>query len=178
MNRICILILLVLLAISCKQPITDNEELKKIYAADQADRQTENIDWSLVFPRDKQRQKRVSELLEANQVNTSEDYANAAMIFQHGMDTIASSLTIKLMRKAIALDPNRDKWLLAAAIDRDLTRKNQPQIYGTQFRKSGEAPWERYPLDSTKVTDKERIEYGVETLAEQQEKLKEMNKEK
>lgn len=40
----------------------------------------------------------------------------------------------------------------------------------------GDAPWELYELDTTQVTDAERVEYGVETLAEQREKLRMMNK--
>jgi tetratricopeptide (TPR) repeat protein len=77
------------------------------------------------------------------------------------------------------LDSSRSKWLLAAAIDRDLMRRGKPQIYGTQYRRMGtDEPWELYELDTTKVTDKERKEYGVETLAEQREKLRMMNKKK
>lgn len=173
---------------SCKQNsdqksdievFTSNEELKEIYKADQADRQSPNIDWSVVSERDKQRQERVYELLDSNLVRTSEDYANAAMVFQHGGDTIASGIAVKLMKKAVELDSSRSKWLLAAAIDRDLMRRGKPQIYGTQYRRMGaDEPWELYELDTTKVTDEKRREYGVETLAEQREKLKMMNKKK
>ena len=180
------LILLILSIISCRQNInqrttsevlTSNEELKEIYKADQADRQSANIDWSMVSERDRQRQERVNELLDSNLVRTSEDYANAAMIFQHGVDTIASEMAVKLMSKAVELDSSRSKWLLAAAIDRDLMRRGKPQMYGTQYRRMGaDEPWELYDLDTTKLTDEERREHGVETLAEQREKLRRMNK--
>ncbi len=156
----------------------DNEELKALYRADQADRQTGDIDWSVVSQRDEQRQKRVMALLDSNAVRTALDYANAAMVFQHGLDTFASGMAVSLMRKAVELDTSRSKWLLAAAIDRDLMRRGKPQIYGTQYLKMGaDEPWERYELDSTQVTDEERIIYGVETLAEQGEKVQNMNKE-
>lgn len=158
--------------------MVDNEELKKIYEEDQIDRQTGNIDWSIVSKRDSIRQARVYELLDLNKVNTSVDFSNAALIFQHGGDTIASSMAVKLMRKAIELDSTADKWLLAAAIDRDLMRKGKPQIFGTQFRRMNNGPWELYNLDTTKVSDTKRKEYRVETLAEQREKLIMMNKEK
>ncbi|OFX39072.1 MAG: hypothetical protein A2X08_03750 [Bacteroidetes bacterium GWA2_32_17] len=158
--------------------VKDNEELKAIYEKDQADRKTENIDWLVVSKRDGLRQIRVSELIDSNKVNTSLDFYNTAMIFQHGNDTIASGMAVKLMRKAIELDSTTNKWLLAAAIDRDLMRKGKPQIYGTQYRKMGDEFWKIYNLDSTKVSDKERIEYNVETLAEQKDKLRIMNKKK
>ena len=181
-----ILLLLIVSILSCKEKakepteivqVSDNTELKELYKADQADRQTDNIDWSVVSERDDQRQARVYELLDSNKVITSEDYANAAMIFQHGGDTVASGMAVKLMRKAVGLDSTRSKWLLAAAIDRDLMRREKPQIYGTQYRKiSADDPWQIYELDTTQVTDEERQEHGVETLAEQKEKLRMMNK--
>lgn len=177
MMLIFLLMLSAVMAVKGQTAVESNKELKEIYKADQADRQSQNIDWSVVSKRDKERQERVSELLESNLVKTSEDYGNAAMIFQHGRDTIASRMAVELMRKSIELDPSRNKWLLAAAIDRDLMRRGEPQIYGTQYVKSGGSDlWELYELDATKVTDAERREYGVETLAEQQEKLKMMNK--
>ncbi|MEM1220434.1 MAG: tetratricopeptide repeat protein, partial [Bacteroidota bacterium] len=156
--------------------VTDNEELKALAEADQADREPEKIDWVIVNNRDEERQKRVTEMLKEGVVRTAEDYANAAIIFQHGQDTTASRLAVAMMRKAIELDSTRDKWLLAAAIDRDLMRRDLPQIYGTQFRRNdiGE-PWYRYKIDTTQVTDEERLEYGVETLAQQLEKERLMN---
>ena len=156
--------------------LTDNEELKALYKADQGDRKGE-IDWSKVSERDSLRRVRVYELLDANQVKTSNDYANAAMIFQHGRDTIASTMAVKLMRRAVEMDSTRSKWLLAAAIDRDLMRKGKPQIYGTQYRRMGEdEPWVLYEIDTTAVTDEERLAYSVPTLAQTRERMKQMNK--
>ncbi|MBX2878067.1 MAG: hypothetical protein KTR30_38465 [Saprospiraceae bacterium] len=181
-HSIRLLVLLVFIAFglpAMSQEVAHNEELKALYKADQTDRQSGNIDWQKVSERDAQRQARVYELLEENQVQTSKDYANAAMIFQHGHDTIASGMAVKMMRKAIELDPTANKWLLAAAIDRDLMRKNKPQIYGTQYRRMGaNDPWEIYNLDPTVISDEERKAYGVRTLAQQQERLRQMNKKK
>jgi len=116
-------------------------------------------------------------MVDSGLVRTSEDYANAAMVFQHGSDTMASGMAVRMMRKAIDLDSSRNKWLLAAAIDRDLMRREEPQIYGTQYiRPSMDAPWQRYKIDSTQVSDAERKEYGVESLAQQREKERQMNK--
>ena len=81
------------------------------------------------------------------------------------------------MRNAIALDSTRSRRWLAAAIDKDSMRREKPQICGTQFTKDEEdKPWQIYDLDTTKVSDAIRREYGVETISEQKEKLRMMNK--
>jgi tetratricopeptide (TPR) repeat protein len=157
----------------------DNQELIEIYRNDQADRQTDNIDWKIVSKRDSLREVRIYQLLDSNKVNTSKDYHNAAMIFQHGGDSTAYGMAVKLMRKSIELDSTANKWLLAAAIDRYLLSKDEPQIYGTQYQKFGkDEPWQLGKMDTTKISDAERIEYGVETLAQQREKVKRMNRKK
>ncbi len=157
----------------------DNQELIEIYKNDQADRQTDNIDWKIVSKRDSLREVRVYQLLDSNKVHTSKDYHNAAMIFQHGRDTTAYGMAVKLMRKSIELDSTANKWLLAAAIDRYLLSKGEPQIYGTQYQKIGkDEPWQLGKIDTTKISDAERIEYGVETLAQQRERVKRMNSKK
>lgn len=155
---------------------TDNAELQKMYNEDQRSRMVKNIDWSVLNKQDKERENRVYELIQSGKIVTGKDYYNSAMIFQHGTDTVASSMAVKQMRKAVELDPTINKWLLAAAIDRDLMRRSQPQIYGTQYVKNnGEANWRLHEIDTTKVTDVERKMFGVETLAEQREKLRTMN---
>ena len=164
--------------IETQEKIVDNPELIEIYKIDQADRKIDNIDWNIVSKRDSLREVRIYELLDSNKIRTSLDYHNAAMIFQHGRDSIAYGMAVKLMRKSIELDSTANKWLLAAAIDRDLLSRNKPQIYGTQYWKMKDQPWELSEIDTTKITDAERIEYGVETLAQQREKVKQMNSKK
>ena len=162
-----------------EEQLKDNVELIEIYRNDQADRQTDNIDWSAVSKRDSLREVRIYQLLDSNKVTTSKDYHNAAMIFQHGGDSIAYGMAVKLMRKSVELDSTANKWLLAAAIDRYLLSKDESQIYGTQYQKFGnDEPWQLGKMDTTKITDEERVEYGVETLAEQREKVKQMNRKK
>ncbi len=157
------------------QTYADNEELKQIYKEDQGDRQSGN--WRETMKNDSVRLARDYEMVDSGLVRTSEDYANAAMVFQHGSDTMASGMAVRMMRKAIELDSSRNKWLLAAAIDRDLMRRDEPQIYGTQYiRTSMDNPWELYKIDTTQITDAERQAYGVETLAQQREKEALMNK--
>lgn len=181
-----VLLIIISIACSCNNKNNregnlriDNEELIQIYKADQEDRQKHPIDWDIVSKRDSIRELRVYQLLESNKVKTSRDYQNAAMIFQHGGDSIAYGMAVKLMRKSIELDSTVNKWLLAAAIDRYLLSKNEPQIYGTQYLKNGEnEPWRLGKIDTTKISDKERIEYGVETIAQQRETVLQMNRKK
>ena len=171
-----ILAFLLLCALRPTLAQTDNQELAAMYRNDQSARQKPNIDWETLSKEDDAREKRVYELLDSSKVITGRDHYHAAMIFQHGSDTTASRMAVKMMRKAIELDSTINKWLLAAAIDRDLMRNNKPQIYGTQFVKMhDETQWRRYKIDSTKVTDEERKAYGVETLAEQRSKERRMN---
>lgn len=155
----------------------DNAELQKMYNEDQASRFAKNIDWSILSKQDKEREKRVFEMIKSEEIITSKDYYNSAMIFQHGNDTIASSMAVKHMKKAIELDSSINKWLLAAAIDRDLMRRNKPQIYGTQYIKNDKTNGRfiRYQIDTTRISDQERKEYNVETLKEQKEKERTMN---
>ncbi len=178
MNKIALILLSfgIMTVANCQEKLKDNQELIEIYKNDQADRRTDNIDWTIVSKKDSLREVRVYQLLDSNKVQTSLDYNNAAMIFQHGGDSTAYGMAVQLMYKSIELDSTANKWLLAAAIDRYLLSKNEPQIYGTQYQKFGkDAPWQLGKIDTTQVSDAERIEYGVETLAEQRERVKEMN---
>ena len=165
--------------VATQENIIDNQELSAIYTADQSDRKTENIDWQITMVNDSLRRVRVYQMLDSGYVQTSKDYHNAAMVFQHGMDSVAYGMAVKLMRKSIDLDSTANKWLLAAAIDRNLLSRDKPQVYGTQYMRMGhDDPWELQQIDTTVITDAERIEYGVETLAQQREKVQRMNAKK
>lgn len=155
---------------------TDNPELQKMYDEDQASRLVSNIDWVALSKQDSLREVMVYELIRNGGLKTGKDYYNSAMIFQHGRDTLASKMAVQQMRKAIALDSSINRWLLAAAIDRDLMRRGKPQIYGTQYiKRNGDTQWRRYTIDTTQVTDETRRYYHVESLAEQVAKERNMN---
>lgn len=158
----------------------DNIELQKMHDEDQSSRYEPNIDWTVLVKQDSLRELRVYELMETGQIVTGKDYYNSAMICQHGRDTIASGHAVRFIRKALELDSTVNRWLLAAAVDRDLQRRGEPQIYGTQF---GSGPpygsevgtWVRYKIDTTQVTAKERKYYRVPTLAKQLEYARSLN---
>ncbi|NQV52090.1 MAG: tetratricopeptide repeat protein [Flavobacteriales bacterium] len=186
MKQLAFLILTFLIA-ACTQPksppaesepapIEDNQELVEIYKNDQGDRQPAEIDWSVVSSRDSARRARVLDMLEEGLVRTSKDYQNAAMVFQHGGDSTSYGMAVKLMEESIELDPEANKWLLAAATDRYLLSIGKLQIYGTQYHRIKDEPWQLSEMDTTQITDAQRKEYGVETLAEQKEKVKQLNR--
>lgn len=163
-------------AIADTSTIADNAELQQLYSEDQDDRHRD-IGWQDIMFRDSIRMARLYEMLDSGLVITANDHHHAAMIFQHGSDTSHSAMAVDLMRKAIELDSTMNKWLLAAAIDRDLMRRKLPQIYGTQYTKMHrDSPWVIYDIDTTQISDEERQEYGVETLAEQRIRVELMNR--
>ncbi|EKD26133.1 MAG: beta-lactamase [uncultured bacterium] len=161
-----------------QEKIVDNKELIEMFKNDQADRTTPNIDWKIVQKNDSIREARVYQLLDSNKVRTSADYNNAALIFHHGEDSVAYGMAVKLMKKSIELDSTRNKWYLAVMTDRYLLSINKPQIYGTHYKRLDNKIVVREEMDSTIITDAERIECKVETLAEQREKIKNLNRKK
>jgi tetratricopeptide (TPR) repeat protein len=155
---------------------SDNDELKKMYKEDQDARQVTNINWDIVSKKDAEHRARVHELQKERKIITAKDNQRAAMIFQHGEDSNSYFLAVMYMKKAIELDSNINKWLLAAATDRYLLSANKPQIYGTQFtKKEGSNKWVLAKMDSFKVSDVERQKFGVPSLNEISEQQRQMN---
>lgn len=155
----------------------DHSELQKMADDDQKSRMSNEINWIILNKEDSIRRERVSELIRKGELKTAKDHFNAGIIFQHGNDTVSSGMAVKSFKTALALDPNLNRWWYAAAVDRDLMRRDKPQLYGTQFIKNAatQGKWKRYTLDTTQITDEQRKYYHVETLAEQEEKERVMN---
>lgn len=170
----CSVILCIFFSVAKSQ---DNSELQKMADADQKSRMSNEIDWKILNREDSLRRERVIELIQKGELKTAKDYFNAGIIFQHGNDTISSKLAVDNFEKALKMDDSLNRWWYAAAVDRDLMRREQPQIYGTQFikNKTTNGKWKRYTIDPTQITDEQRKYYRVETLAEQEEKERVMN---
>ncbi len=161
-------------------PPSDNPELARMYTEDQKDRESHDIDWSVVAKRDEEHRARVREMIAAGQLKTGQDHFHAAMIFQHGSTTEDYEQARDLARKAFELDPELKlaRWLSAATHDRWLHSQGKPQIYGTQFKRpGGKGLWTMEPFDRTAVTDEERQAFGVPPIAEQEKRMAEMNRE-
>lgn len=153
---------------------SDSPVLERAYAEDQADR-TPGADWKVVNQRDAERRRVVQRELDEKRVRTALDFYRAAMVFQHGPDAGDALLARDLAGRSVQLDGSNKqaRWLAAAATDRWLMRQNKPQQYGTQFVKS-DGVWVLYPVDDS-ITDAQRAEYHVPTLAEARRRAEKMN---
>lgn len=158
-----------------------NEELKEIYESDQQDRR----DWSEgnmpveeFRNRDKTRMSQVLEMIEKGTLEDGTDYYHASMIFQHGKTAEDYLKANELAKKAVELQEERAKWMVAATWDRYLTNNSgaEFQKYGTQYKKdSEEGNWYLYPVDPN-TTDEERAEFNVRPLAELEAYVEILNK--
>ncbi|PKD21523.1 tetratricopeptide repeat protein [Salegentibacter salinarum] len=146
----------------------NNEELQKMADADQEERMS-GTDWKTINTNDSIRLAKVTQMFKDRNLNTAKDYFNAGIIFQHGRDTLASGRAVKTFKKAIEIDSTLNRWWYAAAVDRDLMRRGEPQIYGTQHVLDSEGNPVKYKMDTTRVSDAERKYYRVPSLAQQRE---------
>jgi len=140
-----------------------NEELRRLYEADQADRTGDGLPSDL-RERDRARRQRVTELLDAGAAETGEDHHHAAMVLQHGEDLADYLRAHELALRSADLGYRRGRWLAAAAYDRWLMHQGRPQKYGTQYRGTADG-YELYEVDPA-TTDEERAEWNVPPLAE------------
>ena len=177
----------VLVAVGCSSPQgdststasserPDNAELTEMYRQDQAARMAGEIDWDTLVVEDRERRHRVQEMLDAGSIVTANDHFHAAMIFQHGADSTAYRKAYDLAQRSVELDSTNGvaQWLTAAAWDRYLISKGEPQWYGTQSLTLGGTTYLRQ-IDTTRVTDTERRRLGVGTLGEIRARLTEAN---
>lgn len=146
-----------------------NSALAQLTAQDQAARSgaMKDIDWEKVSIEDAARRGKVLEMIGHGTLRTSEDYCNAALIFQHGstVDEIRLAYSLATTARALDNESKRCRWLSAAAWDRILMRMKRPQWYGTQFVKLPSGKWELYDVDESAVTDADRAELGVPPLS-------------
>lgn len=175
-------ILISIVIISCKKEkveiIKDNLKLIELIESDQNERENFELDPKLVFKNDSLRREKVIYFEKNEKLKTAKDFYNASLIFQHGKDSTDYLKALNFMKKSIELDSTINKRLFAAITDRYLLSVGKPQIYGTQFQKLGiDEPWVLGNIDTTKISDKERIKLGIGTLAEQRKKAEKLNKE-
>lgn len=154
-----------------------NAEMTEIYNADQADRQSNNIDWSVVGPADKKRRARTAELLKSGALQSGEDYEHAAFVYQHG-DTANDYLMAHLLAMiAVARGNPGAIWIASATLDRYLQTISKSQVLGTQYRTLQNGSVTQDPYDRDLVSDSMRQALHVRTQAEQEEQRKAFAKE-
>jgi hypothetical protein len=157
----------------------NNSELAALFAADQAARRGENIDWTVVSAQDAERRSAVISILGAGGIRTSLDYYSAAMIFQHGdtEDDIRLAHSFATIAAAMG-ETSAARWLQAASWDRLLLRFGQPQWYGTQYVRDDSGRWMLYEVHPDAVTDEQRAAWSVPSLAEARARVAQMNGER
>jgi len=162
----------------------DNEQLRAIVKADQAERENawkpEELKPEIMqglMQRDAERRAKVQIELAAGRVRTSSDFFNAALVMQHGPGLEDIRMAHALATIAAALDPaSRDaKWLKAASWDRMMSFQKKPQWYGTQYVRDADGKWILYVVDETAVTDEDRAALGAPSLAEAKKRVEMMN---
>lgn len=146
------------------QATKDHPELAALARADQADRVARRPETSA---NDIGRKKEVYQILAKEELSTSNDYFNAAIVLQHGEEPEDYQQANALAKKAVELNPENTeaKVLIAQSQDRYLVQTNQPQWYGTQRIELGEMEY-LYPVDTTAITEQQRAALGVRTLKE------------
>jgi hypothetical protein len=167
---IALLILFASMQLAAAQIIESNQELGDLQLHDQADRRkgADALDGSVVRRNDHIRRQRVLTLLREGRVRSSNDFYSAAMVFQHGESPDDAKLAHSLAVVSATMNPDNTsaRWLAAAAWDRYMLRLKRPQWYGTQYS-TDEATGlvTLYTVDETAVTDEQRLQEGVPTLA-------------
>jgi hypothetical protein len=169
-----------LLCLACagwaQSPEAISRELKEICDADQSDRTGPGFAPG-ADERDHQRRARVLEILKTAELTTADDFFNAALVLQHG-EVPEDFLLAHVLATAAGIRGHKTgAWLAAATLDRYLQRIGKPQVFGTQYVKSGDASdWTQGEYSRDLLSDALRKAFGVPGLAKQVESMQKMNK--
>ena len=162
-----------------------NPQILKLAIEDQWDRGNDmfgqgkaappkDIDWKSVNEHDEQRHAEVHKLVNANQLKSGKDYYFAALIFQHSTKADDLMFGHVLAMTAVSKGDVPAKWMAAATLDRYLNALGQPQVFGTQFHCDQAKGWTLEPYDRQALSDSERALWSVNSLADQERMLKDM----
>lgn len=133
------------------------------------------IQWAEVSKHDRERHAAVRKLLAEGALKSAQDYQFASLIFQHSAVPADLMLAHVLATIAVSKGASHAKWLTAATLDRYLQSIKQPQVFGTQFRRTPGKPWFMDPYNKAALSDSVRAAYCVVPLATQEEILKKAN---
>jgi len=140
--------------------------------------------WDDIGKRDEARRAATAKLLQDGKLKTAEDFAEAAMIFQHGSTEEDYLLAHVLAMDAIAKGDTsaHARGLAAVTLDRYLQRAGKKQVFGTQYlgaqysfmlqhandknldeevKKIPESKQTQEPYDQTLVPDAVRADFCV-----------------
>lgn len=162
-----------------------SKELQALVKADQEvrfalikkgwDKFTEN-DLKEFSYQDTVRRKRVAEIFAEGCFSKAQDYAAAALVFQHGVTPDHFFQTFVWSKRAIELGDPSQTQLMAMSIDRYLVNTKRKQLFGSQAMKpTGGNCWCLYPVEQS-FSDSSRKQYLNKTQSQQIEWLHSLNK--
>jgi hypothetical protein len=136
--------------------------------------------------RGEQRRRLVSAMLAKGQVQTGEDFHDAALLFQHGESADDYLLAHILAVEAVIKGDDKSKFLAAATLDRYLQAIHKPQVFGTQYAPMTPVQpgnngvfkgrtWTQMPMDIHLLPDAVRRNYCVPDLEQQTRNLATLN---
>jgi len=157
-----------------------NHELASLYQADKQERVNQprgkTAEYKAMRARDRERRKRVMEIVVAGELHAAEDYYHAAHIMNHGDTPEDAENAHRLALRASELGYRPARWLATASYDRWQMYQGKPQKYGTNYVYDGRGD-RLWDVDPT-TTDEERAKWDVPPLAEQIRKAEEANRHK
>jgi hypothetical protein len=135
------------------------------------------------------RRAQVRAMLAKGEVQTAEDFHDAALLFQHGENADDYLFAHILAVEAVIKGDDSSKWLAAATLDRYLQSVNQPQVFGTQYPLDPNAPAQpptdphagrfkgrtQSPFNDQLMPDALRHDFCVPDLAQQKQNLATLN---
>lgn len=152
-----------------------SQELQTLVKADQDDR-IDPIDWVRVLPRDEARRKRIGEIFGEGCFKTAEDYAAAALVYQHGNIPDHFFQTFLWAKKAVELGDSSQKRLMAMGVDRYLVNIGHKQLFATQASKpTMNDCWCLEEVEKS-FPEKTRVELAQKSLAEMFQWVDSLNK--
>lgn len=130
-----------------------------------------------VAKRDVERRKRVGEIFGEGCFTKAEDFAAAALVYQHGDVPDHFLWAFIWAKRAVELGDISQKRLMALAIDRYLVNIGHKQLFASQAIRPGMNPstcWCLQQVES-RFPDKRRKDIAGKTLSEAFDWLKELN---
>jgi hypothetical protein len=111
-----------------------NHELASLYKADKQERVNQppgnTVEYKAMRARDQARRERVLDMVAANELNTAEDYYQAAHIMNHGDTVDDARHAHRFAFRSSELGYRPARWLAVASYDRWQMYQGQPQNMG------------------------------------------------
>jgi hypothetical protein len=133
-----------------------SKELQEIVNADQGERvnfQTMTPNQMLAMSQnDEVRRKRVGEIFGEGCFKTAQDYAAAALVFQHGTTPDHFYQTFIWSKRGVELGDKKQERMMALGIDRYLVNTGHKQLFASQATKpeqTAEACWCLQPVEKS-----------------------------